>query len=106
MGSFKDFVDTEHRMQYQVQESEKNILTLQEQMASLQFTIQKHSEQAAEIAELYDNIKALLKILRLIEQAAKWLITIAASLGILWGIWKYLIVETLKDVAASGRIPR
>lgn len=106
MGSFKDFTDTEQRISHQVRESREDILTLKEQMEALQFVIQKHSEQAAEIAELYENIKALLKILSFIEKVAKWLITTAASVGLLWGIWKYLIVETLKDVAASGRIPR
>lgn len=101
---FKDFVDTEHRIQYQVQESSQHILTLQEQMAALQSVIQKHSEQATEIAELYENIKALLKILKLVEKAAKWLITMGAGFGVVWAIWKYLIVEALKD--AAGRIPR
>lgn len=106
MGSFKDFADTENRIHYQVQESKQNILTLQEQMAALQAVIQKHSEQASEIADLYENIKALLKILSLIEKAAKWLITISAGLGITWAIWKYLVVEAFKDMASSERIPR
>lgn len=101
---FKDFVDTEHQIKYQVQENAKDVLTLQEQMASLQLVIQRLSVQAEEISELYANLKVFLRILSLLEKAAKWLITIGAGFGIVWAVWKYLIVETLRDVA--GRIPR
>lgn len=65
-------------------------------VAALKEAIRENNEALAEYIELSKGFKSLWKLLGFVEKVAVWIAKIAAALGIVWGIWVYLVQEALK----------
>jgi len=66
---------------------------------ALKLLMEKNNTSLEEFIDLAKGFKFGLKILGGIEAAAVWISKIAAAVGILWAVWKFLIKEAIAHVS-------
>lgn len=57
--------------------------------------LRQNTESAAEVLALYGNLKGAFRVLGWVSAFATWLGKMSVAAGIVWAIWKYLVLEAL-----------
>jgi hypothetical protein len=68
-----------------------------DEFGALKLLLEKNNTALEEFIELGKTFKFGLKILNVIEKAAVWVTKISLAVGALWGFWKFVILETIKN---------
>lgn len=54
------------------------------------------------IVALFESGKAFFRVMGLIGTAAKWIGKVAAAVAIVWAVFRYGVLEIIKDVSDGG----
>lgn len=57
--------------------------------------LKANESKAEEVLTLYANLKGAFRLLAWIEVPATWIAKITMALGIIWGLWKFVFLETI-----------
>jgi hypothetical protein len=63
----------------------------------LKLSMDSNTTALTEFIELGKNLKFGIKVLGFVESTAVWITKVALAGGTLWGIWKFIILETVKQ---------
>jgi predicted RNA-binding protein with EMAP domain len=74
---------------------QEQVSDLHEKIAELRGDLNASISQGAEILELYDSIKILIKILAALQRMAVGTTQIAAALALVWVAWKYIVTAAI-----------
>jgi hypothetical protein len=85
------------------EEFEKRLLALESghrnmsaDLVVLKDSLEKNTTALQDFIELGKGLKFGLKILGAVERVAVWVTKCAAALGVMWAVWKFLILEALQ----------
>lgn len=59
--------------------------------------LQQNTNSAGEVIALYANLKGAFQIFGWVSKAATWIGKVSVAVGIVWAIWKYLVIEAIQD---------
>jgi hypothetical protein len=77
---------------------EKQFRGLNSDVLHIKEGMQANTEALREYIELSKHFTFTLKFLGWIESIAVWVAKVAAALGIMWGVWRYIISEALRQL--------
>lgn len=64
--------------------------------------IEQNSAENQELLILLRKIKFIISILGGIEKMSVWVATVSIAIGLVWATWKFIILETLKQIGERG----
>jgi len=95
---FTELVAEDRRLNDRLDANSVEVKALKHQITELSVALNTNASQAKEIIELYASIKIFLVMLVAMEKAAVWVTKIGAAGVIVWGVWKFIISETLMNI--------
>lgn len=71
---------------------------LRRDMSSLYGALEVSNRRNAELQEVMANMKGFMAIARVIGKFCLWVVGIAAGVSVMWGMFRYMVVEAAKQV--------
>lgn len=80
-----------------IQQLEHDYTMLTRDFAKLNASVTENTDALNEFIALGRNLKFGMKFLAAMESTAVWITKVALAAGVLLGLWKFLIIETLRS---------
>lgn len=77
---------------------EQKVLVVSVEVLQLKESMDANTIALKEYIEISKQLKVGMKLLGYVEATAVWITKFSAAVGIVWAMWKYLILESVEQV--------